>query len=101
MTLPINATNNLTSLASGGAPANAIVMPSPSVSASMSQSPGIGLPKSEPLQPLDSGNVPRGKILIVDDEIANVRVLKRYLSGVGYADILTTTDSSTRRRRCL
>lgn len=44
---------------------------------------------------LGNGEVPRGKVLIVDDELSNVRVLKRYLTGAGYADILTTTDSST------
>jgi len=39
--------------------------------------------------------VPPGKILIIDDELANVRGIKRYLQGVGYNDILTSTDSTT------
>ncbi len=52
-------------------------------------------PKSEPLVPIAAISVPPGRILIVDDEIANVRVLKRYLNGGGYSDIYTTTDSAT------
>lgn len=34
------------------------------------------------------------KILILDDESANVRVLKRYLEGSGYTNIQTSTDST-------
>ncbi len=43
----------------------------------------------------DKSQVPPGRIMIVDDEIVNIRVLKRYLTGVGYNDIITTTDSAT------
>ncbi|WP_153558809.1 HD domain-containing phosphohydrolase [Roseimaritima sediminicola] len=34
------------------------------------------------------------KVLILDDELANVRVLKRYLEGSGYTNIQTSTDST-------
>lgn len=36
----------------------------------------------------------RGKILVVDDEPVNVRVVKRYLTSAGYANVLTTTDAA-------
>lgn len=36
-----------------------------------------------------------GRILIIDDEPANVQVLKHYLQGAGYTDIPTTTESTT------
>ncbi len=88
MTQPINSVDNLANVANSNGAVNAIVFPPPD--------PSIGSStKSEPFGSVAGGNVPRGKILIVDDEIANVRVLKRYLSGVGYADVLTTTDSSS------
>ncbi|MGV3485127.1 MAG: HD domain-containing phosphohydrolase [Planctomycetaceae bacterium] len=51
--------------------------------------------RTEPLSAAAPGTLPPGKIMIIDDEIVNVRVLKRYLSGVGYTDIVTTTDSAT------
>jgi CheY-like chemotaxis protein len=35
----------------------------------------------------------QGKILIIDDEPANVRVLERMLGRAGYQDYLATTDS--------
>lgn len=38
------------------------------------------------------------KVLILDDEMANVRVLKRYLEGSGYTNIQTSTDSTTAMR---
>jgi signal transduction histidine kinase len=34
-----------------------------------------------------------GKILVVDDEPVNVRLLERILLGVGYRDVITTTDA--------
>ena len=36
-----------------------------------------------------------GRIMIVDDEIANVLVAKKYLERAGYRSFETTTDSST------
>ncbi|EMB15082.1 HD domain-containing phosphohydrolase [Rhodopirellula europaea] len=36
-----------------------------------------------------------GKIMIVDDEIANVLVVKKYLERAGYRDFETTTDSTS------
>ncbi len=85
MTIPIITPVSLTPAAGDSRPVNPVVFRSQSENGT----------KSEPLAPAPSGRLPRGKILILDDEIANVRVLKRYLSGVGYADIVTTTDSST------
>jgi putative two-component system response regulator len=35
----------------------------------------------------------RAKVLIVDDESANILLLKRLLSGAGYTDLAATTDS--------
>ncbi|QEG38067.1 HD domain-containing phosphohydrolase [Roseimaritima ulvae] len=35
------------------------------------------------------------KVLILDDEMANVRVLKRFLESAGYTNIQTSTDSTT------
>ena len=40
------------------------------------------------------GEVPLGKIMIVDDEIANVMIAKKLLSTAGYKDFFTTTDSA-------
>ena len=88
MTQPINSVDNLANVATSNGAPNAIVF-SP-----LDPKTGSST-KSEPFGSIVGGNFPRGKILIIDDEIANVRVLKRYLSGVGYADILTTTDSSS------
>lgn len=39
-----------------------------------------------------------GKIMIVDDEIANVLIVKKYLERVGYRSFETTTDSSAALR---
>lgn len=41
-----------------------------------------------------SSDVPPGKIMIVDDEIANVMVAKKLLSQAGHTDFETTTDST-------
>ena len=38
--------------------------------------------------------IPAGKIMIVDDEIANVMVAKKLLSQAGHTDFETTTDST-------
>ncbi|MDV6033908.1 MAG: response regulator [Phycisphaera sp. RhM] len=39
-------------------------------------------------------DVPPGKIMIVDDEIANVLIAKKILSQAGHSDFETTTDST-------
>lgn len=39
-------------------------------------------------------DVPAGKIMIIDDEIANVLVAKKLLSQAGHTDFETTTDST-------
>ncbi|QEF96956.1 Cyclic di-GMP phosphodiesterase response regulator RpfG [Stieleria maiorica] len=39
-------------------------------------------------------DVPPGKIMIVDDEIANVMIAKKILSQAGHSDFETTTDST-------
>ncbi len=39
-----------------------------------------------------------GKIMIVDDEIANVLIVKKYLERAGYRDFETTTDSTAAMR---
>lgn len=83
MTLP--PTSNGSSSPTDPYLASAVVLPAASEGGS----------KSEPLGTAAPGTLPPGRILIIDDEIVNVRVLKRYLSGVGYTDIVTTTDSST------
>ena len=41
-----------------------------------------------------SSDIRRGKILIVDDQAVNVRLLDQTLRGAGYEDISSTTDSS-------
>ncbi len=89
MTLPMNA-DSQTPTALGTVPTPVAALSGSS--SSFSTPPGT---KSEPLFPVAPVNVPRGRLLIVDDEIANVRVLKRYLNGGGYSDILTSTDSTT------
>lgn len=38
--------------------------------------------------------LPPGKILVVDDEPVNVRVVKRYLTSAGYTRVLTATDAT-------
>jgi putative two-component system response regulator len=35
------------------------------------------------------------KVMIVDDEPVNVKVVRKYLQGAGYTNFLTTTDSTT------
>jgi putative two-component system response regulator len=42
----------------------------------------------------------QARILIVDDQLANVRVLQRLLAHAGYTDTLATTDSSDVVRLC-
>ena len=42
----------------------------------------------------DRRDLPQGKILIVDDEVANVLVAKKLLSRAGYSDFETTSDST-------
>lgn len=39
-----------------------------------------------------------GKVMIVDDEIANVLIVKKYLERAGYRDFETTTDSTAALR---
>ncbi len=46
---------------------------------------------SQPAKPVA---ITGAKILILDDELANVRVLKRYLESAGYSSIQTSTDST-------
>lgn len=41
-----------------------------------------------------NASVPAGKIMIVDDEIANVMVAKKLLTQAGHSDFETTTDST-------
>jgi adenylate cyclase len=43
---------------------------------------------------ISSSDILRGKILIVDDQAVNVRLLEQMLRGAGYEDISSTTDSS-------
>ena len=42
---------------------------------------------------IGSNDILHGKILIVDDEEANVALLEQLLKGAGYVDVLSTTDS--------
>src|SRR2546428_12681720 len=46
---------------------------------------------------LVSAQVKNARILVVDDQEANVRLLERILSGAGYPNVVSTTDS---RRAC-
>src|SRR5438093_13718556 len=41
---------------------------------------------------LDSGQLKNARILIVDDQPANVRLLERILDSAGYQNVLGTTD---------
>lgn len=43
---------------------------------------------------IDSSDILRGKILIVDDQPVNVRLLQQMLRGAGYQDVSFTADSS-------
>ena len=43
---------------------------------------------------ISSSDILRGKILIVDDQAVNVRLLEQMLRGAGYEGISSTTDSS-------
>jgi putative two-component system response regulator len=43
---------------------------------------------------IDEGGLKEGRILIVDDEPANVALLERLLKQSGYANLVTTTNSS-------
>ena len=45
-------------------------------------------------RPMDPGEVFTGRILIVDDELANVRLVERLLRRAGYSQVLGTTDPS-------
>jgi putative two-component system response regulator len=38
--------------------------------------------------------VPGGRILIVDDESVNVKIVRKYLRDVGFSDIVSTSDST-------
>ena len=38
------------------------------------------------------GDLNEARILVVDDEIANVRLLERLLKQTGYHNLVTTTD---------
>src|SRR2546425_7014609 len=42
---------------------------------------------------LDSAQVKNARILIVDDQEANVRLLERILGGAGYSNVVGITDS--------
>jgi putative two-component system response regulator len=61
-------------------------IPVPSVNAPLVQDPSA----NEALRQ----DVPAGKIMIVDDEIANVMVAKKLLSQAGHSDFEVTTDST-------
>jgi putative two-component system response regulator len=50
-------------------------------------------PSPAPLAELQRGAADAPRILVVDDEQANVRVLTRFLAGEGYHDVVATTDS--------
>jgi putative two-component system response regulator len=39
-------------------------------------------------------SIPSGRILIVDDESVNVKIVRKYLRDVGFNDIISTTESS-------
>ncbi len=47
----------------------------------------------EPLRPLKMP-IPSGRILIIDDESVNIKIVRKYLRDVGFNDIISTTDSS-------
>ncbi|MCC9643190.1 response regulator [Rhodopirellula sp. JC740] len=66
------------------------VFSAPVVPGSGPGSPGA-LPQGNSAKPVPT--LP-GKIMIVDDEIANVLVVKKYLERAGYRNFETTTDSS-------
>ncbi len=57
----------------------------------MTASTGRAAPGRGPAEGLDAGAV-RSRILIVDDQYANVRVLEVTLDRAGYADLVSTTD---------
>lgn len=51
-------------------------------------------PKRMSAAPATAARVLPGKIMILDNEIANVLVVKKYLERAGYRDFETTTDST-------
>ncbi len=50
---------------------------------------------SNELLPVGDENLLRSKILIIDDEEVNVRLLKRILQHGGFENLISTTDSRT------
>jgi putative two-component system response regulator len=43
-----------------------------------------------------TANEPKSaRIVIVDDELINIKVVRKYLQGAGYSDFVSTTDSTT------
>lgn len=61
-------------------------LPVPAVNAPLVTDPTVKLDRQ--------ADVPAGKIMIVDDEIANVMVAKKLLSQAGHSDFEVTTDST-------
>lgn len=43
---------------------------------------------------INAGDILKGKVLVVDDQEANLRVLERMLRGAGYTSVTTTSDPS-------
>lgn len=84
-TVPSSHDSDFTSplIQSGSTPAHVTDSPNPTSSGSRTSTQKMG-----------TKQVPRGKIMIVDDEIANVLVAKKLLNQAGYQDFETTTDST-------
>jgi putative two-component system response regulator len=77
--------SSTTNPVAGGAAASTSV-PVPDVNAPLVLNPSLKLQRHP--------EIPPGKIMIVDDEIANVMVAKKLLSQAGHSDFELTTDST-------
>ncbi len=67
--------------------------PTPSHPADVASEPAADAPRG--LDPPARATTKSAKILIVDDEPINIKVVQKYLQGYGYANFRTTTDSTT------
>jgi len=59
--------------------------------------PAPTLPQSAPAKPIarpSDKQSPAARIMIVDDEPVNIKVVRKYLQGAGYEDFVTTTEST-------
>lgn len=79
----------------GGASAAAGQTPSSPTEPGLPQgpSPAGAEPRATAKHPPPAASLTDAKILILDDESANVRVLKRFLEGAGYRNIRCSTES--------